>query len=532
MRMTQFYMRRYGMHSAVKRRASLSLVVCVAMTCWGCGDDGGETPTVDAMPMADASTDAMPMSDAMSNVCTAALDGTAELATEVSIMGDTSMVADTMTDIDLGDCYPEDAPEELPPQQVVALQVPGEGRVGVEFNLINDGTATNFSTTVQVREDCDVIPEETTGTCFGRSSLSEPRSRGAFFAEGGDTVYLVITGNPEPRTGQVSEGAWQLNVFSDVASTPVISEARVNIIQTFLDIAVVGGDAGRDARNVRIVSYDADGEIIDINFDGMGDDRDRLLFALNGVDGEVVFSSGRRQEAFGSFFARRDAVEVDVSIVDRFGDESPRLRVALNQPVLRGVGQSCDGASEFCPIDLNCEDGSCAVPTAVADACDGAVAVAVDTPTDTTSSTTVTTTLEPGTGVFSAKCTETGAAEKLFSVEVPGGGDFDLLATTALPQTGEIDTVLYVRTTCEDPTTEVECNDDSGSVQSTIEIRNASAGTYTLVVENYAFSSDPLPAEIGLEVSLRPVLASGAACDDAELENRCADGPCNSSVCP
>jgi hypothetical protein len=35
-----------------------------------------------------------------------------------------------------------------------------------------------------------------------------------------------------------------------------------------------------------------------------------------------------------------------------------------------------------------------------------------------------------------------------------------------------------------------------------------------------------------LEVSLRPVLGSGAACDPAQLRNRCATGACPSGATP
>lgn len=517
----------HSLRSTTKPSACLWAAAALSLGALGCGDNleppGAEpdagTPEVDAMAPANS-------------VCSAPIELLGVQAESGSATGDTA--SSTLSPVDLGDCVT--AGDTAIAQQVVAYTVPGSGRTGVEFSLVNDGTPASFDTVVQVRSACEMTPEELATSCFDNASFAERRSRGTFFAEGGDTVYFVITGDPEPGDGRVSEGAWRLEVFSDAASTPSIDSARVTILQTFLDIAVSGGDSGADASGVRVLPYIDEDTIYDTNFDGMGDQRDRVIFPLPEVSGETSFSRGVRQEAFGNLYSG-DVVAAEVSIVDRFGDESERIRVDVLEPDLRGPDASCDQDVDFCAVDLACEEQVCTVPTAVSDACDAATAIAIDTPAgDTVTTTTQALSLPAGSGVFTATCTETGSAEVLFTVEVPAGGPFDLLATTALEATGEIDTVLYARTSCVDPTTEVTCNDDADRAndvyQSTIVIEEAAAGSYTLVVEDYAFAFDPLPADIELQVSLRPVLSSGASCDDAEVENRCADGACTDGTCP
>jgi hypothetical protein len=130
------------------------------------------------------------------------------------------------------------------------------------------------------------------------------------------------------------------------------------------------------------------------------------------------------------------------------------------------------------------------------------------------------------------------ATEKVLAVTVPAG-TFDLLATTNLAANPpELDTVLYVRTTCENETTELVCDDDyagapDGDYRSVAIVENVPAGTHFVFVDGYA----PFDAttSIALELRLRPVLATGASCDPAGVMNRCASGACPTgapATCP
>lgn len=500
----------------------------------GCGDNlGTPAPPPDAplsMTPDARAADANPATA----VCDAPIAVQGALGSTVTATGDTSMATPGLDLLDLGpQCGPDVDP--APPQQVVAYTVPGTGRVGIELSLVNDDTLANFDTLVQMRTACGEAPPEDSRTCFDDVRRSEPRSRGAVFANGGDTVYLVVTGNGEPDLGRVSEGSWKLELYAENATTPALTGGALRIRQTYLEGTLTGTDAGSDARDVRLVFYRADETIVDIDADGVGDPTDRLIFPLVGANEQAAFTGTFQVDAFGLFMVQEGAVAADVSLLDRFGDESNRMRIDITRPELRGVGQSCDGVSTFCAIDLACEGGVCTVPEAVSDACEAATAVEVDAPGDTATVTTVAATLQPGAGVFTATCVETTGTEQIFTVEVPAGGTYDLVAHTDLEATGEIDTLLYVRSSCEDPTTEAACNDDTEGIEphSRVEVLDAPAGSYAIVVEPYPFSFDPLPAEVGLAVSLRPVLAGGATCDPAGVENRCANGPCTEGgTCP
>ncbi len=118
-------------------------------------------------------------------------------------------------------------------------------------------------------------------------------------------------------------------------------------------------------------------------------------------------------------------------------------------------------------------------------------------------------------------------------MQVPAATQVDLLVTTEQPGTGATDTILYMRAECVDPGQELACNDDrvAGDLQSDIEARDLGPGTYFIFVEAYGgIAMGTAPHE--LLITARPVLNTGAACDDAVLLNRCAAGPCTAGVCP
>jgi hypothetical protein len=102
------------------------------------------------------------------------------------------------------------------------------------------------------------------------------------------------------------------------------------------------------------------------------------------------------------------------------------------------------------------------------------------------------------------------------------------------PGTPPIDTVIYVRRTCVDPSTEIACIDDLDGLRAHVEILAIPAGTYAIFDERYGMMT-AMPVTVPLTVTLRPVLATGAACDPAGAMNRCAMGPCpamGTAVCP
>jgi hypothetical protein len=131
----------------------------------------------------------------------------------------------------------------------------------------------------------------------------------------------------------------------------------------------------------------------------------------------------------------------------------------------------------------------------------------------------------------------TAGLELLYGVTVPAG-DFDLEVSTAGTRTGAADTVLYAMRTCGDTSADplTFCHDDANypdDLTSVVTIENAT-GSYTFAVELYAEAPITADVPLGITFRLRPVLASGAACDPMGVENRCATSACPSAtmLCP
>jgi len=127
-----------------------------------------------------------------------------------------------------------------------------------------------------------------------------------------------------------------------------------------------------------------------------------------------------------------------------------------------------------CAPDSRCEQGVC-VPDAVGDACDLAEAAA-----------------GPGTyrsNNMDAPATQRGSC---------GGGGGELVWAYTAPVAGCLrldtegsayDTVLYVRSDCADPATQIDCNDDAIGLQSALEIETLAGATYYVFVDGYSANS-------------------------------------------
>jgi hypothetical protein len=117
-------------------------------------------------------------------------------------------------------------------------------------------------------------------------------------------------------------------------------------------------------------------------------------------------------------------------------------------------------------------------------------------------------------------------------------GAFDLVATTAVAANPpDLDTVVYIRSSCENETTELVCGDDvdadADDYRSLADVLDVAAGTYFVFVDGY--DSFDVATPVAVEIQLRPVLAAGAACDPTGTLNRCAMAACPTSgaaVCP
>ena len=135
-----------------------------------------------------------------------------------------------------------------------------------------------------------------------------------------------------------------------------------------------------------------------------------------------------------------------------------------------------------------------------------------------------------GMGLLEGSCQGAGGMgdEHIYTVTVPAGGPFDLVASTPPMAAMGPDTLLYDRTVCGDPSTETACNDDASAmphvIAAAIEVLNAAPGTHFIVAD--IFDTQTMAMSSMLTVGLRPVLASAAVCDPMGVMNRCHAAAC------
>lgn len=433
------------------------------------------------------------------------------------------------------------------PQEVVELVIPGEGPVAVTLDTANDGTDANFDTVVQVRDTCERVP---TGvfppTCFNDvpelGALGDFRTRGGFTAEGGETVYVIVTGfsDPPAERGTVDEGAVQLDIAMTPASAPELASGSIFLLRDDTIFTITGVDPGLDMVGV-VVEFLVDGEPVDISGDGEAGEED-----VFGVD----FGRAQAEEtdtfevtilgaeiAVAGFIRDTGVTQVRMRIFDSAFSISAPVVVDVTEAEEVGPGEAC-GDLRLCAEGLACEEAVCVVSPEIVAACEAATPIELPELMDTAVSTTVTGTMVAGNGLFagSPTCAQNpgsafAGAEIIYTLTVPEGRTVDLNLTTAIPET-ETDTILYIRAACADATQEVACNDDiDQAFRSAVALSDVAAGTYYVFVEQYGGSAAGGEA-YGLNVGMRPVLDAGATCDPQGQQNRCANGPCAEGVCP
>lgn len=447
------------------------------------------------------------------------------------------------------------AAASLAPQVVVAYDVPGSGPQAIELSTANAGTDGNFDTLVAVRGD-RCMPERTDEDplyCFDdETGTREFRGHGSFVAEGGERVYIVVTGWGGMYQGRADEGLVQLDIDAQPVTPPTIDEASALVTPDSIRIDVRGGDAGRDASGVVLTFHGPAGELVDVNGDGLFDAGDVVT---GDFDRPVVGATTFAETATLASTGTGGAATIGVRIIDRAGVLSDRT-IATPARVGRvvGIGEGCD-ATNVCGPELACDGTSmCAPAPDRALACAAPTVLELTAPTDGRATTaTRQSVLTAGPGLFSAPvlCEDsgtpheaTGGREDLYALHVPAGR-FDLILTTDSPGTAgasprEPDTILYVRRSCGDALSAIatECNDDietDVNLRSRVVLSDLSDVTLTAFVEIFNGAPDDgdgLRYEIA--ATLRPVLDTGASCDPAGIENRCTLGECPvaTRMCP
>jgi len=446
--------------------------------------------------------------------------------------------------LDLGEMCgnPDGVPRA--PQDVIAYTVPGDGLMGLTFDTALGDTLTNFDTVVQVRRSCTEIPLGDQGpSCFDDISGSDSRSAGGLTAMGGDVLYFVVTGFTDTTLPDaIDEGPLSIDITARTNALPVLTGGEVRTIGERTEIVATGSDDDEDILGVLVTIVDDEGAPLDLNGDDIENDQLGLRFDVDPEENPFTATATVfviRYGMGGIFLSDRLAsmrpAGASLVLVDEVYGESAALSVPVRFLDEVGLGSAC-GADAGCTLGLSCVSGACVAGPELAALCETSMALPLTAPTTETTSAGYTGEIPGGHGVIESSCAHTPGQEVLFDVTVPAG-DVDLIVTTDLPGSSVTDTVVYVRTACTDRLSEPRgaCNDNDGTdYQSRVELQNAPEGAYTVFVSKAGHPSEvPLPFEV--EVSLRPVLATGAACDPAGVANRCGAAACPSegtSECP
>ncbi|HEV8320964.1 MAG TPA: hypothetical protein VG389_05075 [Myxococcota bacterium] len=126
-------------------------------------------------------------------------------------------------------------------------------------------------------------------------------------------------------------------------------------------------------------------------------------------------------------------------------------------------------------------------------------------------------TIASPTGSFDGTCTVgflPSSDEDIFILPVPS--DATVTFTTALPGSGFTDTAIYLRSTCDDTTTEIGCNDNvppTFTASTLVEV--LTAGTYFLFVDGMNGSTG------SYELQVSGLIGGGQPCDPADLIYTC-----------
>jgi hypothetical protein len=506
----------------------------------GCGSTPAPAPIDATFP--DAAI-VLPVDD-RADPCDAPMAVTGTMGTPSEVMLDTTMVDTRPRDLGLA-CGNVTA-RRWARQQVIEYTVPGTGPMGVSISTANMGTDRNFNTVVQVRRECRVAPPTFPQSCFDDAGM-EVRAVGGAQAMGGDTLFIYVTGYSEPEavSGQVDEGRVLVTITAAPNTAPTIESGSLRLINNDSRIEAQGMDPEGNVLGVTLGLLNASGRL-DFNGDGVGNDLDVFDFRFGDLSGMTSWDGRVDISGMELRFAevcRDPGVQCTEAVLvaydTAFATSAPR-RVPVQDATVVGIGETCDD-DHVCASSLVCNAMMVCEPTpAVTAACMAAAPITIAEPMGTATTGSATAMIPAGAGgtfVAPAGCAmasggdPTAGQERIFSVAVPAG-TFDLTFQTDRPGTGMTDTVLYVRGECGDPTSNLGCQDDiaRGTLGSLVSVMNATEGTYFAFVETYGGAGGP----VEIQATLRPVLASGAMCDPAGAQNRCAMGVCNATtmMCP
>lgn len=424
------------------------------------------------------------------------------------------------------------------PQAVVAYRVPGVGRRTVRLTTDNEGTDPRFATMLVVREgSCDgPSPDPLSSGCFD-TVQDGPRASGSVGADGGDTLYVVVTGNRflVDAVGGAYAGRVRLDVTASIGSLPELRSSAVRLFSeepAVVEIDVEGEDRDADAAGVVVAFLDA--SKAPVIWSPMGSGSVLGGPAATFLDPPETFEPFTRHVVLAPPPSEPVATAW-VQLFDAAGGLSERLSVDVAHASWRSRGSPCDDVSLVCRRELECREDACQPSAPVAAACAAAETIVLDAPTEVTTSVSREGTLPASPGIFFPSCTDGSSAEALFRVQVPDGVAADLVVTESSESSGRLG--LWVRGACDDSTSELACSIDRDAERRRfLDLREVAPGDHWVALDGFPFAGGDRHEEspYSLSIGLRPILPTGASCDPAGFENRCARGACpgGSARCP
>lgn len=450
-----------------------------------------------------------------------------------SVSLDTSEWTGAPRDLGIG-CNNDEA-GEWAPQAIVRVEIPGTGPRTLRLSTKNEATDDKFVTILQVRDACAELPRNRFPAQCLMPTDDELRAVGDVAVEGGRTYFVVVTGYSEAPNGLLDRGPLQLDLEVRDTHRPELSGVTARLVGKDLEVRATVEDDDRDLAGLAAAFLDAEGRPLDLDGDREGTGADFIPFAFTAnTAGLLRYTGAIRVANVGPVLEQGGAVKARIFAWDRaFGTSAP-VELALERVEGAGLDEACSDDVP-CRTGLTCTTGGCAAPPAVESACSSATVLNLATPAgDEATVAAVSGQLRTGEGIFAGSCASTGGRESVLAVDVPEG-KFDLVARTDVGGTDqETDTVVYIRSACADPGSEVACNDEAkrGDSRSIARAYSAPAGRYHVFVEPYEGARQQVRYRV--QISLRPVLASGAACDPTEAKNRCETARClhATSRCP
>jgi hypothetical protein len=510
-----------------------SLAAVVAALVIGCGGGGKSTPDASHMPDGGGPPDGAggPPDAAPMTACDmAAVQNLDDPAVGTHTGNSVDLSGSLMNNAGTLDPKPGCTTGATKAEQVSKITAVAHSRVTVTVN-----TQGNFDAVVYLRTTC--LDQSSEIACADGGTSADVAAGTTVFivVDAGSTSMvlpqaydMIVTVTPIVDAGQPCDPAQIANVCASpsvcsvATGTPVCSASTGSPTISELDartadngrgvtMNVSGADPDGDVVTVHALFKDATGAGVDLNGDGVPD---TLTLSNRDVVGRLMFQARLNADEIGSP-AQNGAASVDVTLIDSAGHMVTQNAVIETMPVTAGPGGVCGTAPDFCAGEDVCSAAMCAAPMPTLAAC---TAADMGTAISATAMTMVH--IDPGApDDFQGSCYYiSGYGEALLRVVVPGPSHVKFEASTAVaPSSMMLDSYVYLRSTCDDPKSELGCNDDvnggGGDYRSDLVVADLAPGTYYLVIDGSSEVGGTVASgDIGVAITMTDLKNAGDPC--------------------